>query len=99
MILGFRKFSFEIPAEILRLGVVVISAGLLGTAVWPSAADKGTSKATAIDSRQPFIQPQDRIVAEARFTPIPKDPDISDDKELEVANASPPPRPLPFDPG
>jgi hypothetical protein len=99
MILAFRKVSIEIPAEIFRLGVVIISAGLLATAVVHSRADKVASDVTAIESRQPFTQPQDRVVAEARFTPIPKDPDISEDKELEVANASPPPRPRPFDPG
>jgi len=99
MILAFRKFSFEIPAEILRLGVVVISAGLLATAVVHSRADKVASEAAAIDSRQPFTQPQDRVVAEARFTPILKDPDISEDTTLEVANSPPPPRPLTFDPG
>ena len=99
MILAFRKFSFEIPAEILRLGVVIISAGLLATAVVHSRADKVASDVTAIESRQPFTQPQDRVVAEARFTPILKDPDISEDTTLEVANAPPPPRPLTFDPG
>src|SRR5258708_37563923 len=99
MIVAVRKFSFEIPGELVRLGVVVISAGLLATAVVHSRDDKGASEITASESRQPFTQPQDRVVAEARFTPIPKDPDISEDKELEVANASPPPRPRPFDPG
>ena len=99
MILAFNKFSFEIPAEIFRLGAVAVFAGLLTTAVVYSRAEKAPQEVTALEAKQPFVQPNDRVVAEARFTPIPKDPDITEGRGPEIAAASPAPRPRHYDPG
>jgi hypothetical protein len=99
MIFAFKKFVFEIPAEIFRLGAVVMMAGLLTTAAVNSRADKTVAEINAPELRQPFIQPKDIAVAEARFTLVGKNSDTSEDKALEIASASPPPRRRPSDAG
>ena len=99
MIYAFKNFHFKIPAEMYRLAVVGFFASILATAVIHSRAEKVASDNNSVESKQPFQQPKDRPQAEARFNPIPKDPDLSEDKGLEIANASPPPRRRLFEPG
>src|SRR5260370_42512643 len=99
MIYAFKNFHFKIPAAMYRLAVVGLFASLLATAVIHSRAEKVASDNNSAESKQPFQQPKDRPQAEARFIPIPKDPDLSEDKGLEIANASPPPRRRLFEPG
>jgi len=96
---AFKNFHFKIPAEIYRLAAVVFFAGLLATAVMHSRAEKVASDINPAESKQPFQQTKDLPQAEARFTPIPKDPDVSEDRGLEIAKASPPARRRLFEPG
>jgi hypothetical protein len=99
MICAFKNFHFKIPAAMYRLAVVGLFASLLATAVIHSRAEKVASDIDSAESKQPFQQPKDRPQAEARFIPIPKDPDVTEGRGLEIANASPPPQRRFFTPG
>ena len=99
MICAFKNFHLNIPAEMYRLAVVGCFASLVATAVVYSRAEKIASDINPAESKQTFPQPKDRPQAEARFIPIPKDPDVYEGRGLEIANVSPPPRRRFFTPG
>src|SRR6266487_1845130 len=98
MIHAFKKFRFEIPAELYRLAVVGILASLLTIAMIYSRDGGVAREVTLQGSKQSFIQPKDRIQAEGIFIPTPKAPEASEDRGLEIANALPPPRSRPITP-
>jgi hypothetical protein len=95
----WKKFRFEIPAEMHRLAVVGIIASLLTAAVIYSRDENVAMDVTPQGSKQKFQQPKDREQAEGRFIPTPKIPEVSEDKGGEVASAFPLPRPRPNTPG
>jgi hypothetical protein len=93
---------FEIPAEMYRLALVGTIAGLLTIAVTYSRDENVATEATEHVSKLAFQQPKDREQAEGRFIPtpkVPKVPDASEDKEIEIASAFPLPRRRPTTPG
>jgi len=92
------KFKFEISAEMYRLAVVGLFAGLLSTAVFYSRGQNVAAEVTPHASKQKFQQPKDRQQAEGWFIPTPKIAE-SNDKGEEIANIFPLPRPRPQTPG
>jgi hypothetical protein len=92
----FKNFKCEIPAEMYRLALVGAIGGLLTSAVIYS---RSGNVATKVAPPETFQQPKDRQQAEGRFIPTLKLPGVSEDKELEIANAYPLPRQRPITPG
>ena len=96
---GAKSFHFTIPAAISRLAVVGVLASLLTTAVMYSRAGSVAAQADPHASRQAFVQPKNRQVAEATFIPTERVAAVTDDKRLAVANVVPVARPRPVTPG
>ena len=96
---AFKKFEFEIPAEMSRLAVVGTLVSLLASAVSYSRDENVAAELNRHSSKQTFQQPKDRQQAEGRFIPTPKVPEVSEDEKLEIANAFPLPRRRPITPG
>jgi hypothetical protein len=94
-----KSFRLEIPAELSRLGVAGVIAGLLTTAVIYSRDDKVAKEVSPQDAKQKFQQPKDRTQAEGWFIPTPKVAAVAEDKGAEIAGAFPLPRPRPNTPG
>jgi hypothetical protein len=93
----FRNFTFQIPAEMYRLALVGMVAGLLTVAVIYSRDGNVSTETTQHGLKLAFQQPKDQ--AEGRFIPTPKVPEVSEDKGIEIANAFPLPRRRPTTPG
>ena len=94
-----KRFNLEIPAAMSRLAVVGILASLLTTAVIYSRDGNATADVTPRGSKQAFIQPNNRELAEARFIPAAKLVAAPEDKRSDVANVVPLARPRPITPG
>ena len=82
-----------------RLAVVGILASLLTTAVIYSRDGNVAADAAPRGSRQAFIQPSNRHLAEARFIPTAKLAAAPEAKQLDVASVVPVARPRPVTPG
>lgn len=82
-----------------RLAVVGILAGLLTAAVICSRDGNATAKVALHGSRQAFIQPKNRELAEAELFPTEKVVAESTNEQLHVANVVPLPQPRPVTPG
>ena len=97
--LDAKRFRFAIPAAMSRLAVVGILAGLLTTAAIYSRDGKAVADAAPHGSRQAFVQPSHRELAEARFIPTTKLAAASDNTRLDIASVVPLARPRPVTPG